>query len=347
MQISSPFLFLTCQPGAEALVKADVQQRHPSLRFAFSRPGYLTFKSESALSLDLPRPSVFARRWGLSFGWKPDLSQAWDEVHTLFPQAPDLVHLFVREGEASDNFPEEIARREDELFAQMQTLTQLPLNKSARNKQCVIDLIEVDPGRIAIGAHLQKSPQRASVAGRPPFRSIPTEAPSRVWGKISEALWRTNTKITPNDVILDLGCAPGGGTSVLLDAGARVFGVDPAEMHPSVLKSPRFTHLPLVMERLELKALSAAPTGFVYDINLNPKMMLPPLNKLLLSLPSLRWGLITLKLNQPSLLRELDWMLKKIRTAGFQHLFVEQLHYNRQELFCFASKSPTPLTQTR
>jgi hypothetical protein len=38
-------------------------------------------------------------------------------------------------------------------------------------------------------------------------------------------------------------------------------------------------------------------------------------------------------------------MLKKIRAAGFSHLFVEQLAYNRQELFCFASKQTHALTE--
>ena len=39
------FLFITCQTGgAGAAVKEELARRWPDFRFAFSRPGFLTFK---------------------------------------------------------------------------------------------------------------------------------------------------------------------------------------------------------------------------------------------------------------------------------------------------------------
>ena len=38
------FLFATCQVGAEAALKAEMAHRWPGFRFAYSRPGFLTFK---------------------------------------------------------------------------------------------------------------------------------------------------------------------------------------------------------------------------------------------------------------------------------------------------------------
>ncbi len=341
----SPFLFLTCQPGAEALVKADIQSRFPALRFAFSRPGYMTYKSDVPLGLDVPRPSLFARTWGLSFGWKPDVAQAWEFAQTQMHRIPDIVHLCVRESEASDALSPEVQAREETLAETLAGLTNTPINRDALQGQVVLDLIEIDPERIGIGAHFQSPPHRLSAAGRPPFQSIPDDAPSRVWGKVSEAFWRTKIKPNARDILLDIGCAPGGGTRVLLDFGAQVIGVDSAEMHPSIRTHRRFHHLPVVMERLDPKTLPAGITGVVYDVNLSPKLMLGHLADLLIAIPSLRWGFFTLKLNQPSLLGDLKWMLKKIRAAGFSHLFVEQLAYNRQELFCFASKQTHALTE--
>ena len=40
----SAFLFLTCQRGAEAAIKQEIGREWRLMRFAFSRPGFLTFK---------------------------------------------------------------------------------------------------------------------------------------------------------------------------------------------------------------------------------------------------------------------------------------------------------------
>jgi hypothetical protein len=42
----SHFVFSTCKPTFEKLLKWEIQQAHPELKFAFSRPGLLTWKAE-------------------------------------------------------------------------------------------------------------------------------------------------------------------------------------------------------------------------------------------------------------------------------------------------------------
>ena len=60
------FLFAACQPGSEAALKADVARRSPGPRFAFSRPGFVTFSVTEEASPTLRSP--FARTWGHSLG---------------------------------------------------------------------------------------------------------------------------------------------------------------------------------------------------------------------------------------------------------------------------------------
>lgn len=65
------FVYVTCQVGAENVLKAEFARRWPSLRFAYSRPGFLTFKSAEPLPLDQDVPcrgGVFARATGHSLG---------------------------------------------------------------------------------------------------------------------------------------------------------------------------------------------------------------------------------------------------------------------------------------
>ncbi len=61
------FLFVTCQVGAEPALKKELAREHPDLKFAYSRPGFVTFKREgSPLTPEFFLKSVFARTFGLS-----------------------------------------------------------------------------------------------------------------------------------------------------------------------------------------------------------------------------------------------------------------------------------------
>ena len=64
------FLFVTCQVGAEAALKSEVARRWPEFRFAYSRPGFVTFKlpKDHSLPADFDLEAVFARAHAFSLG---------------------------------------------------------------------------------------------------------------------------------------------------------------------------------------------------------------------------------------------------------------------------------------
>ena len=67
--MSARFLFVIAQPGSERPLKNEIAREHPELKFAFSRPAFVTFR----LPDEPPRRgfvlrSVFARTWGYSLG---------------------------------------------------------------------------------------------------------------------------------------------------------------------------------------------------------------------------------------------------------------------------------------
>jgi 23S rRNA (cytidine2498-2'-O)-methyltransferase len=70
MADSSEFLFITCQVGAEATLKRELAKYRPAFRFAYSRPGFLTFKlpADHGLADDFDLKSIFARSYGFSLG---------------------------------------------------------------------------------------------------------------------------------------------------------------------------------------------------------------------------------------------------------------------------------------
>ena len=64
------FLFITCQIGAERAVKDEIAKRWTDFKFAYSRPGFLTFKlpENCHLADDFDLRSVFARAYAFSLG---------------------------------------------------------------------------------------------------------------------------------------------------------------------------------------------------------------------------------------------------------------------------------------
>jgi len=62
-----PFLFLTCQAGRESLAKSQYQAQVPNAKFAFSRPGFVTFRLPSDARPEQCAPQgLFARTFGRS-----------------------------------------------------------------------------------------------------------------------------------------------------------------------------------------------------------------------------------------------------------------------------------------
>ena len=68
--MSSQFLFMVCQVGAETALKHEVARRHPTFRFSFSRRGFLTFRIPDEVVRDrkFELKCAFARTWGFSIG---------------------------------------------------------------------------------------------------------------------------------------------------------------------------------------------------------------------------------------------------------------------------------------
>ena len=68
--MSARFVFAVTQAGAERALKNEIAREHPNLRFAFSRPGFVTFRApdEIVAGREPALRSVFARTWGYSIG---------------------------------------------------------------------------------------------------------------------------------------------------------------------------------------------------------------------------------------------------------------------------------------
>lgn len=120
-------------------------------------------------------------------------------------------------------------------------------------------------------------------------------APSSAHRKLDEALAWLETAPGSDDVVLDLGAAPGGWSWAALRKGARVIAVDRADMDPEIVKHERLEHVradafKYVPER--------QPTWLLCDVIAEPERSLDVVARAVQS-SHLRALVVTLKLKHP------------------------------------------------
>jgi 23S rRNA (cytidine2498-2'-O)-methyltransferase len=136
---------------------------------------------------------------------------------------------------------------------------------------------------------------------------------------------------------LDLGAAPGGWTSVLLERGLKVTAVDPAELDPSLRGHPRLRHL-----KRNAAEVSFAPGSFdllVCDMSWDPHRTCRIVSGMSAALSAGGSGIITLKLMYRKPLQTLRELTAEYAEA-FDIRKVKQLFHNREEVTMWVRRKP-------
>jgi 23S rRNA (cytidine2498-2'-O)-methyltransferase len=366
------FLFSPCQVGAETAFKTEIRRLFPDFRLSYSRPGFLTFRVDNPTpddnqTLDIVtnfvNRSVFARTVAVSlgkinleitdtettdiektdaFGFLADKIWAIAEQNRIFV---NRIHVFRR-----DLLPPGENGFEPSLTPELQTLHHILIEHSQKPKflgahhdnpnypaqpgENILTVAETDPSYYLVGVHTisKGSPIQLCYPGGVLPITIPDNAVSRAWLKFEEGLQWSGFPIAKGDCCLDIGASPGGGSQVLLSRGAKVLGVDPAEMDPVVLNHSGFTHIRSRISQTK-RSLFQNVRWIVADINVAPNYTLEVLEELATrkEIP-LRGMLFTLKLFQWSLAEYLPAYIDRLQHWGFDDVRVKQLVFNRQEV---------------
>ena len=135
----------------------------------------------------------------------------------------------------------------------------------------------------------------ATFVGGKALQEATRDAPSSAHRKIDEATCWLGCAPGATDLVVDLGAAPGGWSSVALAKGARVIAVDRADLDAQVARHPRLRH-----ERKDAFNWEPqeAPTWLFCDVIADPGKSLAVAHKAL-GWPSLRALIVTLKLKNP------------------------------------------------
>ncbi|MFC4777705.1 SAM-dependent methyltransferase [Paenibacillus sp. GCM10023252] len=128
---------------------------------------------------------------------------------------------------------------------------------------------------------------------------------------------------------LDIGAAPGGWTSLLLERGLRVTAVDPAELHPSLAAYTTLTAL-----RKNASEVSFKPGTFdllVCDMSWSPMQMCRLITDLKDALAPGATAIITVKLMHRKPLQTIREVKERLSTV-FHLRKAKQLFHNREEI---------------
>ncbi len=318
------FVFATCLPGLEPAVKRDVARMRKSLRFAYSRPGLLTFKSEGADSDDAESPTAFARLWGRSLG---PARTAIDAAGMLAAAGATRLHVFARDPSSTVD----LAPWHDAIADQVAVAV-----GPALPGELVGNVIVAADEPAWLGTH------RASNALPPhPGAAIPvdiaTDAPSRAYAKIEEAIRWAELSVAPGHIALEIGCAPGGAMLALARRGLEVWGVDTADVAPQVLAQPLVRHLRQKVGAVRWEDLPRRIDWLLLDVNLAPQVALHEVARLMPRLRgTLRGAVLTLKLNEWKFVDALPDLVARIHAMGFATVRLRHLPSNRREITAVA-----------
>ncbi|MEN6405193.1 MAG: SAM-dependent methyltransferase [Thermoguttaceae bacterium] len=345
------FLFVTCQVGAERAVKNEVAHGWPAFRFAYSQPGFLTFKLPEPHQLpdNFDLKSVFARASGFSLGKVAHPSpeklaeEVWGKCDKYTIQR---IHVWEKDRAAPGDHryepgltdvAREVHHRLIECCPRPQHLarTAADLSAPARQGELVLDCVLISPELWWIGYHRVAS-VGSSYPGGMMSLELPEDAVSRAWLKMEEGLRWSGLPIPRGARVAEIGSAPGGASQAMLARGLAVTGIDPAEMAPVVLKHPNFTHIrrrsPQVRRRefRKIRWLTA-------DMNVAPNYTLDAIEAIVTHPEvSIRGMLLTLKLPDWQLAEHVPEYLARIQSWGYNLVRARQLLHDRRE-FCVAA----------
>lgn len=352
------FVYAVCQHGAELALKRELAARAPELKPAFSRPGFVTFKWPEPC--EQPEhfwlPSAFARTYGFSLG-----AVRGDHAREMAEQVwrlPDVqaagaafrladMHVWERDpftpGDRDfEPGPTPLAAEAEQALRDAAPHEQLrgsaPSGRVSSRNRWVFDAVLVEPGHWFLGCHRTTSRTSSWPGGVPPVE-LPEHAVSRAYLKMAEALVWSDLPLARGEHVVELGCAPGGASQALLDAGLFVTGVDPGEVDEAVLADPRFNHVRARVAKAPKRLLRGAH-WLAADMNVAPAYTLDAVESVVKHKDiSIRGLILTLKLSDWSLVDQLPAYVERVRNWGYKDVRLRQLAFNRQEICLAALRS--------
>lgn len=304
------FIYTIVNVGSEKLLKEEIKLKYPHLKFAYSRPGYITFKDTSeSFTVETELNLIFARSYGLSLG-------KFDK----------------------EELEKEIKKYSDATIHRFSYVTEEYSGSKAIMGKNILDVMEIKEGEYWLG--LKKA---RFFSWFYPFANPhvvqPENAPSRAYLKLEEAFIWSNYKPGDDEVAMDLGSAPGGASYAMVERGIRVYGVDNAEMSEVLLNNPLFTHIKDPMQKVRDEHIPRPCHLLVADVNVMPSLIMSQIKRFMALRPGIKTVFYILEIGDKIKLPEILGHVQTFKRFGFREVGVTQLPSNKSEILLFGKKN--------
>jgi 23S rRNA (cytidine2498-2'-O)-methyltransferase len=331
--ITSEIVFALTNPGAETALKLEVEMMRLGWRPGYQRRGFVTFKADEPFDLAaLDVALACTRRLCLSLGKAATREDAVRLIEMALPSgAAPIVHHARFYQRKMQGVHGEIA-----------------VGRPVMG-QVIGTVVELGPAEFWGGLHRHApflSPDPAGDGGL----VMPPQSPSRAWLKLEEAARFFDLEFSSADIVVELGCAPGGVALALLERGLSVIGVDPANMAQVVLAAaitdrqqapagrPWFFHCRKPAALAGKRDLGQGVTWFMSDMNQSPEVVIKECVRFCRMAPTIRGALITMKLTDVRQVAEKAQWFAALAAIGFNTMRMQQLSVHHKEFTLLALK---------
>ncbi len=348
--LHSSYVYFACQHGAEATIKAQLCEPQGPYRLAFSQKGFVTLKSDlvtPAWSRPLPQsPLIRACGHALDKFDGDDSTALIQQILAKYQATDwDCLHVWQRDvaqpgwngfEPGRSLLAESIAEQFQKALAQVADARSRSVNAIAAVGSKLLEVILLEPNRWWVAA----KPVQTESDGWPGgvyAVSIPENMISRAYLKISEAIPWSRLPLHAGDRVVEIGSSPGGACQRLLDLGANVVGIDPADMDESIANNPRFEHWRSKSQQVK-RRLFKTFRYLVCDANVAPNYTLDTVEAIVTYPTSKFLGLIlTIKLSTWEHAKEIPQHIERVKSWGFDRVEARQLAHNRRE-YCLVAE---------
>ncbi|MBN1470069.1 MAG: hypothetical protein JW924_15225 [Fusobacteriaceae bacterium] len=302
------FIYTIVNIGSEKLLKEEVSIKYPHLKFAYSRPGFITFKDTNEnFDINTKLDLIFARTYGLCIG--------------KFTKENALI---------------EIENYKNTKIHKFSYINENTSGEKAKINETILDFIELKEDEIWLGIKKIKNNSWKFPFGNPNI-ILPEESPSRAYLKISEAFSLVDFELK-GQTVLELGSAPGGASYSMIQKGLKVYGVDNAEMADIFTSNSLFHHLKAPMQKIRDENIPRPCEVLVSDVNVMPSLILAQLKRFMSLRPGIKHVFYTLEIGDKISIKEVLNHVNTFKKFGFKEIIATQLPSNKSEILLYGKK---------
>ena len=329
--MNNQFIFFCVNIGNENLLKEEIKTFYPELALSYSRKGFLTFKNKG-VKYDFFTISqlnvTFATRSGICLG-KASPEEFKITVISKFKELDlDLDDCMIHNYSINTEYLFDASFDFD-----------VTVNEYSADGKLVLNIISLGKKEMWFGVHRVSKGITRYPNARVEIKT-PKSSPSIAFRKLAETAELFALNFTSRDSWLDFGCSPGGSTSYLLSTGAKVWGIDTADVDESILSHKNFKFIKSSVQDLSQEKLPDGEIHWVHaDLNLNPNQAIKEVLRLCKKYNrSLKGIVFTVQIVKPDYIQSIEDFEDIFYDWGFSTMISRQVPSHKKEYVLIAKR---------